>query len=204
MGLIGVDKMEILKIFDENYKEIGLKSRDEVHQYGYFHEVFHCWVIQKIEEDWRIYFQLRSKYKKDYPGQFDISAAGHLLATETVQDGVRELAEELGLQAKFEDLTSLGVIVYKIDHENIKDYEYANVFIYKLKGSIKDFHLQEEELDGIFSASLVQFFKLVNGSCTHLQIEGYELLMGKRILYKRKLHYRKWALYQWIIYRPLI
>ncbi|MEK4700857.1 hypothetical protein MKX47_14755 [Solibacillus sp. FSL R7-0668] len=51
---------------------------------------------------------MRSKLKKDYPNQFDITAAGYLLATETVLDGVRELYEELGINIAFEELKALG------------------------------------------------------------------------------------------------
>ena len=166
---------EILKIFDENYNQIGSESRDEVHKQGYWHEVFHCWVLQKQDEEWLIYFQLRSKNKKDYPNQFDITAAGHLLANESIEDGIRELHEEIGLVVAFNELTSLGVIHYEMDNEHIKDYEFANVFIYKLQGTIEDFQLQTEELDGIFCGKLHDFIQLVNGLRNHIQITGYQL-----------------------------
>ncbi|MEO4055183.1 NUDIX domain-containing protein [Solibacillus sp. CAU 1738] len=171
---------EILKIFDENYKQIGTKSRDEVHKQGYWHEVFHCWVLQKKEDEWLIYFQLRSKNKKDYPNQFDITAAGHLLATESVEDGVRELQEEIGLTVAFNDLTSLGVIQYVIDNKYIKDYEFANVFIYELQGSIEDFQLQIEELDGMFYGKLADFMELAKGLRENIQITGYQLDNNKK------------------------
>lgn len=177
---------EILKIFDENYNQIGTKSRDEVHKKGYWHEVFHCWVLQKQEDEWLIYFQLRSKNKKDYPNQFDITAAGHLLATESVDDGVRELQEEIGLTVAFKDLTSLGVIQYVIDNKNIKDYEFANVFIFEHQGSIEDFKLQTEELDGMFYGKLADFIELAKGMRENIEITGYLLDQNeKRYINKR-------------------
>ena len=77
---------ELLKVFDECYKRVGIEQRELIHAKGYWHEVFHCWIIEKVDSEWHIYLQLRSKHKKDYPNQFDITAAGHLLATETVED----------------------------------------------------------------------------------------------------------------------
>lgn len=65
---------ERLKVFDQYYKETGIEQRKLIHAKGYWHEVFHCWVIEKTNSEWRIYLQLRSKNKKDYPNQFDITA----------------------------------------------------------------------------------------------------------------------------------
>ncbi|WP_233522994.1 NUDIX domain-containing protein [Peribacillus saganii] len=57
-----------------------------------------------------MYFQLRSEEKKDFPSLFDISAAGHILANETVEDGIREVKEELGIDISMNDLEYVGVI----------------------------------------------------------------------------------------------
>ncbi len=178
--------MEKLKIFSKNYKYIGTASRDEVHRAGCWHEVFHCWVLEWIEEEWYIYLQLRSKRKKDYPGQFDITAAGHLLAHEGVADGIRELQEELGLQAAFSDLQPLGVIPYKIENSSIKDFEFAHVFCYIGKGGFDQFTLQEAELDGIYRLRLQQFLQLANGIVPTAEVEGYELIHSEKI-YDRKV-----------------
>ena len=68
--------------------------REEIHRLGYWHETFHCWFVKKVHNEWMIYFQLRSKEKADYPLLLDITAAGHLLAGETINDGIREIDEE--------------------------------------------------------------------------------------------------------------
>lgn len=165
---------ERLKVFNHYYKETAIEQRNLVHAKGYWHEVFHCWIIEKTDSEWRIYLQLRSKNKKDYPNQFDITAAGHILATETIEDGVRELEEEVGIKVKFSQLTSLGVIPYSIDNEKIKDYEFANVFVYELTGGIEQFTLQREELDGIYAANLKQFILLATNKIKKIEISGYK------------------------------
>lgn len=164
---------ERLAIFDEQYNKIGTALRDEVHEKGFWHEVFHCWVIEKVEDEWMIYLQLRSQCKKDYPGQYDITAAGHLLATETVLDGVRELNEELGLNVTGDELNSLGVIAYQIDDKQIKDYEFANVFVYEIKNGFERFQIQREELDGIYRMKLHQFYELASGEKEQAPVTGY-------------------------------
>ncbi|MEK4386956.1 NUDIX domain-containing protein [Solibacillus sp. FSL W7-1464] len=171
---------EYLKVFDQYYKQTGIEQRDFIHANGYWHEVFHCWIIERTDSEWRIYLQLRSKNKKDYPNQFDITAAGHILASETVEDGVRELEEEVGINVRFSQLISLGVIPYSIDNEKIKDYEFANVFIYELRGGIEQFTLQREELDGIYSVDLNQFILLATSKIKKIEVSGYKYINEKR------------------------
>ena len=164
---------ERLRIFNVNYEQIGAAYRDEVHLRGYWHEVFHCWVVEKIEHQWHIYLQLRSYRKKDYPGQYDITAAGHLMEDETVADGVRELIEELGIHVSYPQLQFLGVIPYVIDNEKIKDYEFANVFLYEHKGGLERFKIQRDELVGMYRAKLDDFVRLAQKEAETIEVQGY-------------------------------
>ncbi|WP_453989811.1 NUDIX hydrolase [Bacillus nitroreducens] len=120
---------EQLRIFDENKNHIGIASREDVHRLGYWHEVFHCWFICEEEGTYKLYLQLRSKNKKDYPNLLDITAAGHLLANERVEDGIREIEEEIGIDLSFQDLIPLGVVDYTVIRENFIDKEIAHVFL---------------------------------------------------------------------------
>ncbi|GAE07454.1 hypothetical protein [Paenibacillus sp. JCM 10914] len=103
---------EVLAVFDGDHRRIGTATRDEVHRQGHWHEAFQCWFIKKEEGIERIYLQLRSTDKKDHPNLLDITAAGHLLATETVMDGIREIQEEIGVDVAYDDLIPLGVQKY--------------------------------------------------------------------------------------------
>ncbi|WP_413362036.1 NUDIX hydrolase [Lysinibacillus sp. 3P01SB] len=173
--------MEVLNIFTKDYEHIGIATREETHRYGYWHEVFHCWVLERINEQWHIYLQLRSKLKKDNPRQFDITAAGHLMSDETVKDGIREMKEELGLQVDFNDLHPLGIIPYKIENASIKDFEFAHVFLYTVENGFAQFKIQEIELDGIYRLPLEQFIQLGNGVLKQVTIEGYEVINKEKI-----------------------
>lgn len=123
LGDIGMGEQEKLKIFDDNKNLLGLATRSDVHRIGYWHEAFHCWFISKEQGINYIYLQLRSKNKKDYPNLLDITAAGHLLADETVEDGVREIKEEIGIDVAFKELVKLGVIDYCVVQEGLLQKE---------------------------------------------------------------------------------
>lgn len=100
---------ELIKIFDDDGTSIGVATREEVHKKGYWHETFHCWFISREKGVDYLFFQLRSKEKKDYPNLLDIAAAGHILAHETVKDGIKEVNEEIGIDVTWDELISLGV-----------------------------------------------------------------------------------------------
>lgn len=167
---------EQLKIFDDNKNHIGVATREEVHRIGYWHEVFHCWFVSKEGDTDYLFLQLRSELKKDYPNLYDITAAGHLLASETVQDGVREISEELGVDLRFSELISLGVIDYHETKGNFIDKELANVFLYKHTLSFDDFTLQKEEVAGIVKVDFNDFADLwLNETETTIPIRGFQL-----------------------------
>ncbi|MDF2939105.1 MAG: hypothetical protein K0Q90_4478, partial [Paenibacillaceae bacterium] len=95
---------ENFDIFDEHMNHIGTASRQEAHAQGLWHRTFHCWVLRKGSAGWEILLQLRHKDKDTFPGLLDVSSAGHLLAGELVEDGVRELEEELGIGVPYPEL----------------------------------------------------------------------------------------------------
>ena len=165
---------EKLKIFDENKNEIGIADRVEVHKKGYWHETFQCWIEEISDGIDYIYFQIRSDNKKDFPNLLDITAAGHLLANENVNDGIREVEEELGIIVSIEELRSLGVIEDCILTTNFFDREFANVFLYKLKET-DSFILQKEEVSGIVKAKFIDFYDLCMGKEKEMRIEGFDI-----------------------------
>lgn len=171
---------EQLKIFDMNKNEIGIATRDDVHKFGYWHEVFHCWFVSKEEDTHYIHLQRRSKEKKDYPNLLDITAAGHLLADETVQDGVREIKEELGMDIAYEKLVPLGVFSYSVKHGNLIDNEFANIFLYNSEHHLNDFILQAEEVSGMAKARIKDFEQFWLGKKEKIKITGFVFTKGEK------------------------
>ncbi|WP_280771611.1 NUDIX hydrolase [Salipaludibacillus daqingensis] len=198
-------EQEKLKIFDENRIQIGVASRSDVHKVGYWHEVFHCWFISKDQENDYIYLQLRSKNKKDYPNLLDITAAGHLLADETIKDGVREIKEEIGIDVTFEDLVKLGEIDYCVVKENFIDKELANVFLFRSENTFDDFVLQEEEVSGIVKAKFTDFAKLWLSETDEIEVNGFEINNdGNKLIIKENVTRDKFVPHQMSFYKEVI
>ncbi|MDR4890323.1 NUDIX domain-containing protein [Fredinandcohnia sp. QZ13] len=198
-------EQERIKIFDDHKNLIGVASRSDVHRIGYWHEVFHCWFIRNEEGIDYIYLQLRSKNKKDYPNLLDITAAGHLLADETVEDGVREIKEELGIDVAFEKLIKLGVVDYSVVQEDFIDKELANVFLYKSTNDLDDFTLQVEEVSGIVKATFFDFSQLWFGAVDEIEISGFEIKDdGKKKKINKKVNRDRFVPHQVSFYREVI
>jgi isopentenyldiphosphate isomerase len=196
---------EQLKIFDEYRNQIGVATREDVHRLGYWHEAFHCWFFSKEKGTDYLYLQLRSSTKKDYPNLLDITAAGHLLANETVQDGIREIKEEVGIDISFQELIPLGIIDYCVIREDFIDKEIANVFLYKSKKSFDDFTLQEEEVAGIVKAEFNHFTELWFGERETIQIRGFEIKKdGSKILIDENVGRNKFVPHQLKFYKTVI
>lgn len=177
---------ETLQIYDEDRVAQGVATRKEVHEKGYWHETFHCWVGSREADKAMIYLQLRSKDKKDFPNLFDITAAGHILAGETVQDGVREVQEELGLAIPFMDLVSLGTIKDQLAFPNFIDNEHCHCFFYQRnENTDAAFVLQQEEVSGIAKLEFTELAALFTKQKEIVEIEGFIEKEDERMAFKR-------------------
>lgn len=161
---------ERLKVFDENYTYIGEETREDIHEKGLWHETFHCWLVDETN----VFIQKRSATKKDFPGLYDITAAGHLLADEDIMDGIREVEEELGIQVDPSKLRRMGFVRDIIRLPGFVDKEFANVFLYQSSFAPNDFTLQQEEVESIHSVPIKDLQELFRG-------EVDEIIFGNEI-----------------------
>lgn len=162
---------ELFDIYDENLQHLGTKARSEVHRDGDWHKVFHCWVIYRDDngQDWMI-IQKRASDKDMYPNLLDVSAAGHYEAGETREDGLRELEEELGLTANFEDLIPVGTRIAIAKADGILDRQIAEVFFYICDQPLAEYNYQKEELAGLVAINLEDGFKLFSGEVDSITV----------------------------------
>ncbi|WP_083633413.1 NUDIX hydrolase [Alkalihalophilus pseudofirmus] len=161
---------EHITIVNEQRKPVGIASRADIHKKGLWHETFHCWMAGREGDHYYIYLQRRSDYKKDFPSLFDITAAGHISANETIEDGVREVHEELGIELTMDGLISLGVIKDCIISEPFIDREFAHVHLYFLMNN-DHFTLQQEEVSEVVKAAFIDFYDFCLGLKSTLEIQ---------------------------------
>ena len=167
---------EQFDIYNEDGKWIGTAPRSEVHAKGYWHKSFHCWLIRDTEEGRKLLFQKRVSGKDTFPSCYDITAAGHLSAGETVQDAARELEEELGLAVPYSQLTPLLEVKEELYGEvngiPFKDLEISTVFGYHHAQPLYQYHLQQSEVQGLNEALLSDLMELFQNKVSEVQAIG--------------------------------
>lgn len=195
---------ELLRIFNEDHQLIGVATRAEIHEKGYWHETFHYWLMEKEQGIDYIFLQLRSPKKKDYPQLLDITAAGHLLANETVEDGIREVKEEIGLSVHMEELKSLGILKYSVKMDPLLDNELAHVFLHQKNVPFDSFVLQEEEVAGIYRIKFTDFSALWRDEKQYIPMQGFEVENGEKNFFEKSVGKEQFVPHDQSFYAALI
>ena len=147
--------MEYFDIVDESGLPTGeTVSRAAAHRDGIRHRTDHVWVVRKNGPGYDILLQKRRMEKDSFPGLYDTSSAGHIPAgEEPLPSALRELAEELGIRAKPEELRYAGTFRIRYEEEfhaqPFRDNEVTTVFVYAQPVDIRDLVLQETEVEEV-------------------------------------------------------
>jgi 8-oxo-dGTP pyrophosphatase MutT (NUDIX family) len=121
-------------------------------------------------------FQLRSKTKSTHPNKLHISAAGHLSVGESIESGIREVKEELGIDVDFNSLRYLGCRRQFEDIPTPKgvfyNREFVNTYLLKDDTPLDQYILQPDELDGVYEADISDCLKLFSDEVESIKIIG--------------------------------
>lgn len=172
-----MQRQELLDVYDEHGTAVGVATRAEVHARGLWHRTFQCWIYDRVQGETYLLFQLRHRDKDTFPGLLDISSAGHLEAGESPEDGVRELYEELGVDAAFEELVPCGVFAGEdVISETLIDREFCHVFVCECAKPLREYRLQPDEVAGLFRIRAVEAARLIadNAYVTAVGVEAAE------------------------------
>ena len=155
---------ELLDIYDENLRHLGVKDRDAVHRDGDWHKVFHCWVIYRdaAGRDFMV-LQKRGPDKDIFPNKLDVSVGGHYEAGESMSDGIRELREELGINVAFDDLIPVGLRITVARYGGLIDREFADNFLLVCDTDISEYNYQRDEVAGLVAFSIDDALALCAG-----------------------------------------
>lgn len=149
-------------------------SRDTAHRDGLWHQTFHCWILRKDENGTPFVFLQQRGPGRIFPHSLDVSAAGHLQAGETPDDGIREVEEELGLAIDPSGLTPLGIYKQATDDHDAIYYnrEFCHSFFYETDKTPLDCSPQESEVNGVFEIKLSDAIHLFSGAADTAHIAG--------------------------------
>jgi isopentenyldiphosphate isomerase len=139
---------ELIDIVDENNNPLGItKMKYEAFKDGLWHRASHIWIYNSKGQ---LLLQLRSKSKKIYANQWDISAAGHIGAGEDpVMTALRETKEELGLSIESKDLEFVKIVKCHKEGDGIIENEFQYAYLLKFDVNKKALTLQKEEVQEI-------------------------------------------------------
>ena len=179
--------MELFDILDEDGNRTGrVRERTMVHLEGDTHGTAHIWIVRRRPQGgYDLLLQKRSRCKDSYPGCYDISSAGHVRAGDGfLATAVREIKEELGIEAREADLEFAGIHRGYMEEEfceNIfKDSEYSHVYVYRGPVEADRLNLQKEEVESVLWMDLDECMEAVEkGTLPNcLYMDELELLKG--------------------------
>ena len=143
-------------VINEDGIRTGLiKERGVVHREGALHATAHIWIVRQNDKGgYDLLLQKRSAHKDSHPGCYDISSAGHISAgEELLPSALRELKEELGIEATFQDLREIGV--RHINYEGafygrpFRDRQRSVIYLYEKPVDTEELILQESEIESV-------------------------------------------------------
>lgn len=177
--------MELFDVLTEEGEKTGVvRERGVAHRDGSPHATSHIWVVRKNGRGgYDVLLQKRSAGKDSYPGCYDISAAGHVPAGDGyLESAVRELREELGIEAEADSLYFVGIHRGKFEEEfygrMFRDYEISRVYAYDRPVEEARLRLQPEEVEGVLWMDLDECMERVAGQTmpTCIYLDELEML----------------------------
>ncbi len=159
--------MEWLDIVDEEGNPTGeTVERTEAHAEGIRHRTAHVWLLRRCPDGVEVLLQKRSAGKDSFPGCYDISSAGHIPAgCGFLESAMRELSEELGLEAAPEEFIYCGrrQIFHKdrFHGRDFVDCQVTNVYCLWKDVDPEELALQESELESVRWMKLSECKRLV-------------------------------------------
>ncbi|KZV31729.1 nudix hydrolase 3 [Dorcoceras hygrometricum] len=156
---------EHLDVLTKNGEKTGIsKPRGDVHRDGDYHRAVHVWIFAESTQE--LLLQLRAECKDSWPGQWDISSAGHISAGDSsLVTARRELHEELGIMLPKDAFELLFVFLQEcvINDGKFINNEYNDVHLVTTIDPIplQAFTLQDSEVSAVKYISLEEYRNLL-------------------------------------------
>lgn len=159
------------------------KERTLVHKDGDPHGTARIWIVRKNPAgEVELLLQRRAHNKDSFPDCYDASCAGHLSAGQDFMEAaVRELHEELGIQADPSDLHYIGMY-HKVVRTSFYgspfiDDELSAMYVYLKPVDAEALTLQEEEVSAVLWMSIPQCLERIRRGSADFCVALDELMM---------------------------
>ncbi|MBU3874494.1 NUDIX domain-containing protein [Faecalicatena sp. AGMB00832] len=177
--------LELFDILNPDGSKTGIvKERGVAHREGSLHGTSHIWLVRENEKSgYDVLLQKRSAVKDSYAGYYDISSAGHVAAGDDyLESALRELKEELGIQAAADELHYVGKRQAELEEvfygRLFKDSELCTIYVYREPIEISEMQLQPEEVEEVLWMDYKECMQgIQNRTLKHcIYVEEFEML----------------------------
>jgi isopentenyldiphosphate isomerase len=155
---------EYFDILDKKGEKTGESRSDtEAHRNGLTHRVVHVWLLNFKRQ---LLWQKRSKEKRVYPSQWDMSVARHVSAGQTsLEAAQKETEEELGLVVPDSNFQYLFTVEEHIvlNSGRFVNNEFQDVFLVRSDVSTSELKLAPDEVEEVRWIDIKDFEEWIKG-----------------------------------------
>lgn len=157
--------MKLIDIFNDRYEHIGTEDKKAAHRQGLWHRTFSALAINPSTR--RVVLQKKApgRYSFDRPDYADITVGGHYHAGESIEDGVREVHEELGIPVAYSDLHPIGLRQTAVTlADDYIEREFQHWHVLPLEIDLDAIPLADTEVSGLVDLDLDLAVDLAEGT----------------------------------------
>lgn len=186
---LDISEDEFLHLIDSADRITNIcKPRKLVHRDGDLHPTVHVWTVRNMDMGIYVLLQKRAGVKETNPDCYDCSVAGHVGQGDEFRDAaVRELFEEIGLDAAHDELEFIGTIRNlpdaSVNAGSGKDNELSAVYLYREDVDTDKLVLLESEVAEVCWAELDELLSVLDKDDFNHCIFAEELQMIKKAVY---------------------
>jgi len=161
--------MEYLDIYNDNHELLGTCEKKLAHKLGMWHEVFTCQFINQKKKT--AIFQIKNHNNKNINDKdlIEITVGGHYRSGEKIEDGIRELKEETGIDVDFKQLKYLGVRqVATTVNPNYIVREFQHIFLCFTDKEITEFNCNDNEVTEFIEFNIDELIELLLGKSEYI------------------------------------
>ncbi|CAK7336354.1 unnamed protein product [Dovyalis caffra] len=142
---------DVAAVVEEERLDVLTKT-GEVHRDGDYHRAVHVWIFAESTQE--LLLQRRADCKDSWPGQWDVSSAGHISAGDSsLVSAQRELQEELGISLPKDAFEPIFIFLQEcvINDGKFINNEFNDVYLVTTVDPIplEAFTLQETEVSAV-------------------------------------------------------